>query len=196
MDEGGGQLVDLGPHLVDQAVQLLGPVDSVYAEVRSVRGGADDLAFLALRHASGAVTHVSLGAVIAAPGPRLRALGTAGAFVTDHLDGQEDALREGRRPGEPGWGVVPMERWGRLVHGDRAEPTPSERGQWDAFYPAVRDAIVGGGADAGRPRRRGGGAARPRRRPGVGRDRGGGQAVSGPTGNRVSTASPATRSIR
>jgi len=143
--EGGGQLVDLGPHLVDQAVQLLGPVESVYAEVRAVRGGADDLAFLVLRHASGAVTHVSLGAVVAAPGPRLRVLGTAGAFVTDHLDGQEDALREGRRPGEPGWGAVPMERWGRLVHGDRSEPTPSERGRWDAFYPAVREALVGGG---------------------------------------------------
>jgi predicted dehydrogenase len=28
----------------------------------------------------------------------------------------------------------------------QAEPTPSERGQWDAFYPAVREAIVGGGA--------------------------------------------------
>jgi predicted dehydrogenase len=141
--EGGGQLVDLGPHLVDQAVQLLGPVESVYAEVRSVRGAADDLAFLALRHRSGAATHVSLGAVIAAPGPRLRALGTAGAFVVDHLDGQEDALREGRRPGGEGWGVVPMERWGRLVHGDRAEPAPSERGSWDAFYPAVREAVAG-----------------------------------------------------
>ncbi|HEX6389669.1 MAG TPA: Gfo/Idh/MocA family oxidoreductase, partial [Solirubrobacteraceae bacterium] len=48
----GGVLLDLGPHLVDQALQLFGPVDDVYGEVRSVRAGAqtDDDAFLALSH--------------------------------------------------------------------------------------------------------------------------------------------------
>ena len=49
-------LFDLGPHLIDQALVLLGPARSVYAEVRALRQGAqvDDDFFLALEHESGA----------------------------------------------------------------------------------------------------------------------------------------------
>ena len=55
-EDAGGLLYDLGPHLIDQAVELLGPVRSVYAEVRGLRPGAkvDDDVFLALEHGSGA----------------------------------------------------------------------------------------------------------------------------------------------
>ena len=45
-------LLDLGSHLVDQAIVLFGAVDRVYAELESHRGGADDDAFLALEHRS------------------------------------------------------------------------------------------------------------------------------------------------
>ena len=38
-EEAGGTLFDLGAHLVDQAVQLFGPVESVYAEI-DIRGRA------------------------------------------------------------------------------------------------------------------------------------------------------------
>lgn len=45
---GGGVLLDLGTHLVDQALQLFGPVSHVYAEIEGRRGApADDDAFLA-----------------------------------------------------------------------------------------------------------------------------------------------------
>jgi scyllo-inositol 2-dehydrogenase (NADP+) len=138
-EQGGGVLLDLGAHLVDEALRLLGQVTHVYAEIASRRGGAaDDDAFLALRHASGAHSHLRASAVTAAPGPRLRVLGSAGAFVVDAVDGQEDALRSGLRPGrdEP-WGAEPRERWGRLVRGDAQEPVPSERGAWPAFYAGV-----------------------------------------------------------
>ena len=54
-EAGGGVLLDLGSHLVDQALVLFGPVVHVYAEVESRRGGvADDDVFLALEHRSGA----------------------------------------------------------------------------------------------------------------------------------------------
>ena len=36
-DEMGGLLYDLGSHLVDQVLHLLGPARTVYAEVRAVR---------------------------------------------------------------------------------------------------------------------------------------------------------------
>ncbi len=140
-DDGGGVLLDLGAHLVDQARTLLGPVSQVYAEVAARRRGADDDVFVALRHHSGAHSHLWASAVSAAPGPRLRVLGSAGAYVVEHLDGQEEALRAGRRPDDPGFGVEPLERWGRLVHGDEQEPVPSEPGSWSAFYSGVERAL-------------------------------------------------------
>jgi predicted dehydrogenase len=135
-EEGGGVLLDLGSHLIDEALRLLGPAKSVYAEIDARRGGAaDDDAFVAIRHASGAYSHLRTSAITAAPGPRLRALGSEAAFVVDGLDGQEAALRDGLRPGRDGpWGASPP---GRLVRGDDQEPVESERGDWPAFYRGV-----------------------------------------------------------
>ncbi len=146
-ERGGGQLLDLGTHLVDQAVTLFGPVSEVYAEIDARRGlVSDDDDFIVLRHVGGAVSHLHASAVTAAPGPRLRVLGSEAAFVIDDLDGQEDALRAGRRPddGEP-WGVEPGSRWGRLVAGDASESVPSERGDWPRFYSELAVALRDGG---------------------------------------------------
>src|SRR4029079_15067481 len=67
--QGGGTLLDLGSHLVDQAVQLLGPVRRVYAESFHRLGTpADDDVFLALRHDNDAVSHLSCGNLAGAPG--------------------------------------------------------------------------------------------------------------------------------
>ncbi len=151
-EEGGGVLLDLGSHLIDQAMQLFGPVARVHGEVDARRGGvADDDAFVALEHRSGVHSHLWASSVAAAPGPRLRVLGTRGAFVIEGLDSQEDALREGRRP-DAGWGSEPRESWGRLQRGDESEPVPSERGDWPAFYRGVERALREGGAPPVDPR--------------------------------------------
>jgi scyllo-inositol 2-dehydrogenase (NADP+) len=146
--QGGGQLLDLGSHLVDQAVQLLGPVNHVYAEISSLRGlPADDDAFLALRHAGGAVSHLHASSLTALPGPRLRVLGTRGAYVIEGLDSQETALRSGRRPDtEPEWGQEPRSAWGRLESGETEELVPSEPGDWPAFYRQLARALRDGAA--------------------------------------------------
>jgi predicted dehydrogenase len=142
-DRGGGQLLDLGSHLVDQALVLFGPVTHVYAEVDARRGNAgDDDAFLALRHAGGVISHLRASATTAAPGPRLRVLGTEAAFVVDGLDSQEDALRAGTRPDtDPDWGTEPESRWGRLIAGEDSTPVPSERGDWPEFYELLTAAL-------------------------------------------------------
>lgn len=142
-DQGGGQLLDLGPHLVDQALQLFGPVTHIYAEVARLRGqAADDDAFLALRHAAGPISHLRASALTAAPGPRLRVLGTRAGFRIEGLDSQEDALRAGRRPDtEPDWGSEPRSSWGHLVQGERREIVESERGDWCRFYALVARAL-------------------------------------------------------
>jgi scyllo-inositol 2-dehydrogenase (NADP+) len=143
-EQGGGVLLDLGSHLVDEALRLLGPARSVYAEIDARRGGAaDDDAFVAIRHESGGYSHLRTSAVTAAPGPRLRVLGSEAAFVVEGLDGQEAALRDGLRPGrdEP-WGEGPP---GRLVRGDDEAPVEAERGDWPAFYRGVERWLRGPG---------------------------------------------------
>jgi scyllo-inositol 2-dehydrogenase (NADP+) len=135
-EAGGGVLLDLGSHLVDQAIVLFGAVVRVFAELESRRGGvADDDAFLALEHSSGARSHLLASLVAAAPGPRLRVLGDRAAYVVTEVDGQEDALRSGASPSDDeDWGVEPSERWGRLITGERSEAIVSERGDWPRFY--------------------------------------------------------------
>jgi len=145
--EGGGVLLDLGPHLVDQALLLLGPPVRMHAEVATRRSGArtNDDAFVALEHAGGAISHLWMSAVAAAPGPRFRVLGSRGAYVKDGLDGQEDALRGGADAAAPSWGYEPPESWGRLQHGDEQRPLETEPGAYPRFYALLRDALVAGG---------------------------------------------------
>jgi predicted dehydrogenase len=161
---GGGTLRDFGSHLVDQAMFLFGPVDSVYAEMRlgGDASGADDLPrddefFAALTHVSGVRSHLRGSWVQGAPGPRQRLSGTAGAYVVHGTDSQEPALVAGRTPATEGddWGVEPENRWGRIHRGDEddpGQPYPSERGRWDVIYPAFTAAVRGEGAVPVQPR--------------------------------------------
>jgi predicted dehydrogenase len=139
--EGGGLLLDLGPHLVDQAVQLFGPPLSVYAEVETRRPGAqvDDDVFVALEHAGGERSHLWMSAIAPLHGPRFRVSGLQAGFGCDGLDPQEDQLRTGKRPGDPGWGEAPP-GW---VAGEDRTPVELERGRYEDYYAHVRDWVQG-----------------------------------------------------
>jgi predicted dehydrogenase len=142
-DKAGGVLFDLGAHTVDQAVQLCGPVASVYAEVSALRPGArvDDDAFVALRHLSGVVSHLRMSQGVPVGGPRLRVNGTVAGLEVVDLDPQENALRGGGKPTDPGWGAAPP---ARLVDADGERSIDQVPGNYGAFYAGVRDAIVDG----------------------------------------------------
>lgn len=138
-EAGGGILLDLGSHLVDQAIALLGPVQAVYAEIDSRAGGVADDVFLALRHRTGVRSHL-WAADRVAPGPRLRAVGSDGTYVVEEPDPQEAALAGGRSAR-----AVAPSHWGRLLTGPggASEPVPCPPGGWEGFYPAVAAAVRG-----------------------------------------------------
>jgi predicted dehydrogenase len=145
-EDAGGVLFDLGPHLIDQALDLLGPARSVYAEVRRLRPGArvDDDVFLALEHSSGALSHLSATMLAAQPGPQLRALGSRAAYIKWGLDVQEQALRDGARPGDAGFGEDPRETWGLLGTEEDASPVETAPGRYVEFYERMETAIRSG----------------------------------------------------
>jgi scyllo-inositol 2-dehydrogenase (NADP+) len=147
---GGGLLLDLGAHLVDQAVTLFGAPTAVYAEVDRVRPDAvvDDDVFVALRYPDGPRVHLWATMTARAPGPRFRVAGVGGAFEVSGIDPQENALRAGSRPGDPGWGVDPSGRTGTLL-ADIAGVAATAAvellpGAYEHFYAGVRDAVRDG----------------------------------------------------
>ncbi|MGJ7905016.1 Gfo/Idh/MocA family oxidoreductase [Actinopolyspora sp. H202] len=137
--EAGGVLYDLGSHLIDQALCLFGDVESVYAEMDTIRPdvAADDDTFLALRHTGGQYSHLWVSKLAAQQGPRFRVLGDRAAFTKYGLDPQEAALRQGSLPGEPGWGEEPRENWGSLGVEPETRPWPSRPGRYQDFYAGV-----------------------------------------------------------
>ncbi len=130
----GGVLMDLGPHLVDQALVAWGRPTAVYAEVDRRRTGVevDDDAFVALSWPDGRRAHLWAGSVVARPGPRFRVLGDRSGYDKWGMDPQEDALRAGRSPTEPGWGTEPRGAWGRL--GEEGLVVETRPGNYGAFY--------------------------------------------------------------
>jgi len=146
--DAGGLLFDLGSHLVDQAIALLGPPVSVFAEVEARRPGAavDDDVFVALEHPGGVRSHLWASMVAGALGPRFRVLGLEGAYVKEGLDPQEAALKEGARPGDPGWGREPPSLHGRLVAGEAQETVETAPGAYERYYAGMVEAVRDGAA--------------------------------------------------
>ena len=143
--DGGGHLLDLQPHLISTAIDWFGRAELVTATVRSIRGAADDDAVLVLRHDSGVNSYLSASAVVGAPGPRIRILGSQGALVINELDPQEALLRAGKFP-EGGLWSEPTTSVARIHRGDQIEEIVGEPGNYGSFYTAVASAIINGTA--------------------------------------------------
>lgn len=137
--EGGGLLLDLGAHLVDQALVLFGPVASVYAELdtRTVSRASDDDVFVSLSHVSGVRSHLFASATQAFHDLRFSVSGSLGGYVKSGKDVQEERLLAGEAPQSGVSGQEPQERWGVLRLGGRDEAVPTLAGDWSAFYAGV-----------------------------------------------------------
>ena len=144
---GGGLWYDLGPHLLDQAVQLFGLPEAISADIARLRDGAQapDYVHATLRYSHHRV-HLHAGTLVAGNGLRFAVHGTRGSYLKHGLDVQEGQLRAGVVPGAPGWGVdtrageIVHERDGRLV----TEVAHAETGDYRRYYAAMRDAVLHG----------------------------------------------------
>ena len=140
--DGGGQLLDLQPHLISTALDWFGNAELVTSTVRAIRGGADDDAVLVLKHDSGVLSILSASAVVGAPGPRVRILGSKGALVINDLDPQEELLRSGKIPTGGKWDV-PTKSTTFIYRGSEVEEIVGEDGNYAMFYTLVAGAIEG-----------------------------------------------------
>jgi predicted dehydrogenase len=155
-----GNLFDLGPHLVDQAIALFGVPTHVTASVRYDRDQTDidDAADIVFDYtlAGRQLRYVCAETMLAAdPCPRFRVHGTFGSYTKTGLDPQEAALIKGTLPpmlGSPeAWLSEPESAWGTLTLAtERKEPVQFERspyptvpGDYRLFYANVRDALQG-----------------------------------------------------
>jgi predicted dehydrogenase len=98
------------------------------------------------REAFGDTSFAEFLDVLLERGPRLRVLGSAGAFVVDELDAQEAQLRAGVSPYDASYGEVPEARWGRLVVGAREQAIRAVPGAYQRFYEGVVAAVTEGAA--------------------------------------------------
>ncbi|KAJ5586427.1 hypothetical protein N7450_006214 [Penicillium hetheringtonii] len=117
---GGSAIYDLGTHLLDQAVHLLGLPKRVTGFIGSARAvntsGFEDSFTVLLHYANG--TLVTAKATVVSPEEeqlRFWVRGDKGSFKKYHLDIQEDQLKEGMKPEDNGYGREPSERYGTLT---------------------------------------------------------------------------------
>lgn len=138
---GAGLLADLGPHMIDEALQLFGMPDAVAADIFAQRPGAsvDDYFDVTFHYGARRVC-LRASSLIAAPRPRFAVHGTGGSFVKYGLDPQEAQLQAGMDPRDAGFGVE--QRGGTLALPDgTVEQVAGERGRYLDFYEAVVAAI-------------------------------------------------------
>jgi scyllo-inositol 2-dehydrogenase (NADP+) len=127
---GSGLLWDLGPHLVDQAMVLFGPPETVWADLRVQRAAVEavDSVHLVLGYGRLRVV-LHAGMLVRDPAPRFEVHGERGSLLTWGLD--EPEVRA-TLTGE----VAGLELRGRL------EGLPTAYG---SFYAAMAAAVAGEG---------------------------------------------------
>jgi len=141
---GSGLWNDLGPHMIDQALQLFGMPDAIHADIFAQRTGAlvDDYFDVTLHYNEMRVCLRS-SSVVAESRPRFAIHGTDGSFVKHGLDPQEAQLKAGVDPRDDQFGFDLCD--GKLMYADgHTEKVPTSRGNYHVFYDTIAAAILDG----------------------------------------------------
>ncbi|GAB2526826.1 Gfo/Idh/MocA family oxidoreductase [Spirosoma aerophilum] len=140
-----GNLFNLGPHILDQALHLFGKPDTVEATIRIIRPNSliNDYFDIQLGYAD-KVVRLKSSLLVYNNQLRYSLHGTEGSFIKHGLDAQEERLRIDQLPTEATWGTEPADRWGTLYRSGQTELIESERGNYTPFYDNLYEAIVHG----------------------------------------------------
>lgn len=147
---GSGIWFDLGPHVLDQALQLFGTPVAINVDMAELRPGAQttDYFHAVLTYPTRRVVlHASM--LVAAESARFVVHGTRGSYVKYGLDPQEDRLKAGERPPQEDWGYDMRNGTLTLAEGDVMveKELLTLPGNYPAYYAGIRDAIAGTGAN-------------------------------------------------
>jgi scyllo-inositol 2-dehydrogenase (NADP+) len=143
---GTGALYDLGSHLIDQALQLFGMPESIFADIRIVRpiSKVDDYFDLLLYYPQLRV-RIKSSYLVREPLPGYILHGSKGSFIKPKTNIQEIMLQEGSIPDSTDWGTEPESEKG-LLHTEKNNEVvrkyiTSERGNYGDYYNAIYEAI-------------------------------------------------------
>ncbi|WP_322405234.1 oxidoreductase [Massilia luteola] len=153
LDAGGGIWMDLGPHLLDEAVLYFGEPLAIEADLPTLRPGSrcEDQFQARLRYADGLRVDLGASMVAAVARPRVALHGLAGSWVKQNLDPQEADLIAGRLPSgaAAAWGVDTEAGTLAVLRDGTVETSslPTENGAYPSYYAGIRDALTGKGAN-------------------------------------------------
>jgi predicted dehydrogenase len=149
VDAGGGIWMDLGPHLIDEALLYFGEPLAIEADLPILRPGGrcEDQFQARLRYADGLRVDLGASMLAAVARPRVALHGLHGSWVKQSLDPQEADLIAGRIPtgDAAAWGVdaetgvLAVQRDGKVA----PAPLPTENGAYPSYYAGIRDALLG-----------------------------------------------------
>ena len=136
VEQGGGNLLDLQPHLISTALDWFGPAQLISASVRVIRGGSDDDIVLTLKHQSGVDSYLSASAIMGSAGHKA-------TLVIKDLDPQESLLRSGVKPKDGKW--QQSTKSAAYIHtGDQVVEYQGVDGNYTQYYSEVKNALAGG----------------------------------------------------
>ena len=144
--EGSGLWYDLGPHLLDQALQLFGCPIAIQADFAMQRKNAQavDYFHVLLRYERLCVIlHASM--LVAEETPRFVVRGVAGSYTKFGLDTQEESLKRGELPNAEHYGCDPRDGVLQLqtAAGNITTSTvPNLRGEYRQLYAEFQDAVL------------------------------------------------------
>lgn len=147
--KGVGCLYDLGSHLIDQALQLFGMPDAVFADSMINRPGSsvDDYFDIKMFYPTHRVT-IKSSYFVREPLPGFVLHGRKGSFLKHRADVQEAALQAGKSVDTENWGIEPDEKQGFLHtesdDGIIKSSIPTLVGNYGDFYAGIYEAIRNG----------------------------------------------------
>lgn len=143
--EGSGIFWDLGPHLIDQALHLLGSPKALTANLRTLRQGGQTTDWFELQlHYDN--SEVCLGSTPFEAGQvgRFNARFEQGSWQCWGLDPQEEALRADQAPDDPAYPDRGQAQNGLLYQAEQSHSATPESGDYRHFYRQLAAAIQTG----------------------------------------------------